>query len=146
VTQQIWPNRSDPLPFLAGWDARLIEAEAKLQAGDYAGMMTIMNALRASPHQLGAISSPVMAALPVPTTKDAAITLYFRETAFWQFSRGTRLPNLRRLVRQYGRPQDQVFPSGQFFKGQTYQSDVNFPVTTGENANPEFTGCIDRNA
>jgi starch-binding outer membrane protein, SusD/RagB family len=146
VTQQIWPNRSDPLPFVAGWDARLIEAEAKLRTDDYAGMMTIMNAVRASPHQLGAITSPVMAALPAPTTKDEAINLYFRETAFWQFSRGTRLPNLRRLVRQYGRPQDQVFPSGQFFKGQTYQSDVNFPVTTGENANPQFKGCIDRNA
>jgi hypothetical protein len=146
VTQQIWPNRSDPLPFLAGWDARLIEAEAKLRADDYAGMMTILNALRASPHQLGAISSPVMAALPTPTTKDAAIDLYFRETAFWQFSRGTRLPNLRRLVRQYGRTQDQVFPSGQFFKGQTYQTDVNFPVVTSENANPNFSGCIDRNA
>jgi starch-binding outer membrane protein, SusD/RagB family len=146
VTQQIWPNRSDPLPFIAGWDARLIEAEAKLRADDYAGMMTIMNALRASPHQLGAITSPVMTPLAVPTTKDAAINLYFRETAFWQFSRGTRLPNLRRLVRQYGRPQDQVFPNGQFFKGQTYQTDVNFPVTTSENANPQFKGCIDRNA
>jgi hypothetical protein len=146
VTQQIWPNRSDPLPFLAGWDARLIEAEAKLQANDIAGMMTILNSLRASPHVLGAITSPAMAALPTPATKDAAISLYFRETAFWQFGRGTRLPNLRRLVRQYGRPQDQVFPSGQFFKGQTYQTDVNFPVTTGENANPNFTGCIDRNA
>jgi starch-binding outer membrane protein, SusD/RagB family len=146
VTQQLWPSRSDPIPFLTGVDARLIEAEAKLQAKDIAGMMTILNALRASPHVLGAISSPVMAALPAPATQDAAINLYFREKAFWQFSRGTRVPDLRRLIRQYGRSQDKVFPSGQFFKGQTYQTDVNFPVTTGENANPNFKSCIDRNA
>jgi hypothetical protein len=146
ITQQIWPNRSDPLPLFSGVDARLIEAEAKLNANDIAGMMTILNAIRAAPQLLGAISSPVMPALATPASKDAAINLYFRETAFWQFSRGTRLPNLRRLVRQYLRSPDQVFPSGQFFKGGTYQNDVNFPVTTGENANPNFTGCLDRSA
>ena len=53
---------------------------------------------------------------------------------------------MRRLIRQYGRTQDNVFPSGQFFKGQTYQTDVNFPVTTSENPNPNYHGCIDRNA
>jgi len=146
VTQQIWPGRSDPVPFLSGVDARLIEAEAKLQANDIAGMMTILNELRATPQLLGAITSPVMAALTAPATKDAATNLYFREKAFWQFGRGYRLPDLRRLVRLYGRPQDKVFPNGQFFKGQTYQQDVNFPVTNGELANPNFNSCIDRNA
>jgi hypothetical protein len=146
VTQQIWPNRSDPLPFLSGVDARLIEAEARLQANDIDGMMTILNALRSAPRTLGAINSGVMTALTRPTTTAAATDLYFREKAFWQFSRGYRLADLRRLVRQYGRPQDQVFPSGQFFKGQTYQTDVNFPVTTSEEANPNFNGCIDRKA
>src|SRR5262245_46128759 len=145
ITQQLWPGRSDPVPFLSGVDARLIEAEAKLQANDIAGMMTTMNALRAAPQLLGAISSPAMAALPTPATKDAATTVYFREKAFWQFSRGYRLADLRRLVRQYGRSQDRVYPNGQFFKGQTYQQDVNFPVTTGELNNPNFSACLDRN-
>ena len=78
----------------------------------------------------------------------AAIDLYFRETAFWQFSRGTRLGNLRRLIRQYGRTQDRVFPTGTFFKNGNppYGTDVNFPVTSDENPNPKFHGCIDRNA
>jgi hypothetical protein len=146
VTQQLWPGRSDPVPFLSGLDARLIEAEGKLQANDIAGMMTILNALRATPQQLGAISSPVMAALTAPAAKEAAIDLYFREKAFWQFSRGYRMADLRRLVRQYQRPQDRVFPNGQFFKGQTYQQDVNFPVTTSELPNPNFSSCLDRNA
>ena len=40
------------------------------------------------------------------------MTLFFREKAFWTFGRGQRLGDERRLVRQYGRTQDQVFPVG----------------------------------
>ena len=60
--------------------------------------------------------------------------------------RHVTLGDLRRLIRQYGRTQDVVFPNGQFFKGGTYGTDVNFPVTTDENPNPKWNGCIDRNA
>jgi hypothetical protein len=49
-------------------------------------------------------------------------------------------------VRQYGRSQDKVFPSGQQYKGVPYGSDVNFPVPDAERPNPQFSGCIDRNA
>lgn len=147
VFQRLW-GRIDPAPIVSGLDARLIEAEVRLKqpTPDIAGMMTIMNALRAAPQNLGAISSPVMTALATPTTADAAITLYFREKAFWTFGRGLRHPDLRRLIRQYGRTQAQVFPMGQFFKGGTYGSDVNFPVTVDEQNNPAFTACLDRNA
>lgn len=146
VTQEIW-GRLEPPYIVSGLDARLIEAEAKLQANDFAGTTAILNALRAAPQVLGpAYTTPVMAALPVPATKDAAIDQFFREKAYWQFSRGFRLNDLRRLVRQYGRTQDKVFPTGTFFKGDTYGTDVNFPVTTDELNNPLFTGCIDRKA
>ena len=88
-----------------------------------------------------------MAALPTPATQAEATSLFFREKALWQFSRGFRLSDLRRLVRQYGRTQDQVFPTGIFFKsGTPYGSDVNFPVTTDEYNNPDFKGCTDRKA
>ena len=56
VSQQIWVNRSDPIPVATGIDARLIEAEAKLNANDIAGMMTILNALRTAPQTLGPLS------------------------------------------------------------------------------------------
>src|SRR5262249_50053404 len=105
-----------------------------------------LNALRAAPQSLGSISSPVMTNLTAPTTKDAALDLYFREKAFWAFSRGQRLGDLRRLIRQYGRPQNRVFPVGSFFKGGNYGTDVNFPVHVDEQNNPEFKGCADRNA
>jgi hypothetical protein len=126
-------------------DARLIEAEAALNAANYAGMATILNALRAAPPVLGPGNTPTaMTALPVPATKDEAINVFFREKALWTFGRGQRLSDLRRLVRQYGRTQDQVFPTGTFFKGGTYGTDVNFPATDDELNNPAFTGCIDR--
>lgn len=138
--------RTDPLPLVNGIDARLYEAEARLQVGDIAGVMTILNALRASPQKIGVFGIPAMTALSTPGTQAEAVTLYFREKAFWNFSRGSRLGDLRRLVRQYGRPQDQVYPTGAFFKGSNYGPDINFPVTTSESPNPNFHGCIDRNA
>ncbi len=63
---------------------------------------------------------------------------FFREKAFWTFGRGQRLPDLRRLVRQYERTEDKVFPTGGYFKGGTYGHDVNLPVPSSEQVNPQF--------
>ena len=146
VVQQMW-GRSDPVNLASGLDARLVEAEAALQADNFTAMMTILNALRAAPPALTATLTPAaMPPLPVPANKTAAVTLFFREKAFWTFGRGQRFGDLRRLVRQYGRPQTQVFPTGAFFKGGTYGTDVNLDVSSLELANPQFTACLDRNA
>jgi hypothetical protein len=143
----IW-GRKDPLPMASGIDARLIEAEAKLNAKDIAGMMTILNGLRAAPQKLGTLAVPTMSALPTPTSQDAATSLFFREKAFWVWGRGQRLSDLRRLMRQYGRPEDQVFPTGIYsYAGTasgTYGHDVNFPIPDPELPNPNFKGCLDR--
>ena len=70
-----------------------------------------------------------------------------RERAFWMFSTGHRLGDLRRLVRQYSRAQAQVFPSGIYPKGGNYGEAMNFPLPLVEQNNPKFqAGCIDRNA
>jgi hypothetical protein len=87
-----------------------------------------------------------MSALATPANTADATTLLFREKAFWTFGRGQRLADLRRLIRQYGRAQDQVFPTGLYFKGGSYGSDVNFPVPSSEAVNPLFHGCLDRKA
>jgi hypothetical protein len=140
--------RTDPTPVWSGLDARLIEAEAKLNASDFAGMMTIMNALRSAPQNLGSVNTPAMSTLATPATKSDAVNLFFREKAFWTYSRGQRLGDLRRLIRLYGRAADgsDTFPSGTFFKGGTYGADVNFPMTVDETNNPNYTKCIDRKA
>jgi len=141
-------DREDPIPLLSGLDARLIEAEAKLQTNDLAGMVTILNALRAAPPKIGNFTPKTMADLAVPTTLSSAVSLYFREKAFWQFGRGERLSDLRRLVRQYGRSQDVVFPVGTFFKnnGFPYGSQVAIPISDQEKTNTNFLGCIDLKA
>jgi hypothetical protein len=110
-TTTLWA-RSTTVAIYNGLDARLIEAEGRLKANDIAGMMAILNALRAAPPKLGEVQPTAMAALPAPATQDAAISLFFREKAFWEFGRGFRLGDLRRQVRQYGRTVNQVFPVG----------------------------------
>ena len=147
VYTSVWGlNRSAPVTLVNGIDARLIEAEAKLQANDIPGMMGILNALRASPQQIGSLNVPVLPALGTPATRDGAIDLLFREAAFWTFGRGQRLGNLRRLIRQYGRKQENVFPDGPFHKGGVHGTDVNFSIPDAEFTNPNYHGCIDRNA
>lgn len=142
----LYKGQFDPLVLASGVDARLYEAEAKLNANDIAGMMTILNALRAAKPTLGVTAIPAMAPLPTPANQSDATSLLFREKAFWTFGRGQRLPDLRRLVRQYGRTDDQVFPTGNYFKGGKYGTDENFPVPSSEQVNPLFTSCLDRKA
>jgi hypothetical protein len=152
VQQNIW-GRSDQLPIYSGIDARLIEAEYQLQLGNIgtgATQMTgILNTLRGTAQELSSsYSTPVMAALPAPATQAAAAALFFREKALWQFGRGYRLPDLRRMILQYaGAPynytQANVYPTGTFFKtGLPYGTHVVFPLTTDEtSANLLATSC-----
>ncbi len=139
-------NQLDPNVLGSGVDARLTEAEARLNANDITGMMTILNALRAAKPTIGNVAIPALAPLAAPADQNSAVSLFFREKAFWQFGRGIRLSDLRRLIRQYKRTQDNVFPTGGFFKGGSYGTDVNIPIPATEQLNPLFHGCLDRNA
>lgn len=127
-----------------GLDARLIEAEVALRAGNTATWLGILNALRAAPPKLGDVEPTVMPALADPGSVDARVSLYFREKAFWTFGRGQRLGDMRRLLRQYGRTEANTFPQGVHYKGGNYGTDVNIPIVTDERNNPNFKGCTDR--
>lgn len=144
-------DRLTPIDVVSGLDARLVEAEAALRGGNRPGWLTIMNALRTGPDRITQVGTVVLAALPpltLPTTDTAAVSLHFREKAFWTFSRGQRLGDLRRLVRQFGRAPQNVYPEGPHYKTLNYGADVVLPVTTDETSgNPELKGkaaCIDR--
>lgn len=142
-------GREDPISLVNGLDARLIEAEAQLNkktAAGFVAMNTILNNLRADPPQYGNLVIDPMPALAVPLTFDAAVDQFFREKAFWQYGRGERFSDMRRLTRQYQRAPDTVWPTGDFFKGGEYGDNVNFPVPDREKSNPNFTGCLDREA
>ena len=129
-----------------GIEARLIEAEARLQGATQAdrdAMFASLNVLRATG------LATAIAALPTsPATQDAAVDMLFKERAFWMWLTGHRLGDMRRLVRQYKRDQANVFPVGAMplRRGESFGTDVNFVVPFAERNNPKFNGCIDRNA
>jgi hypothetical protein len=142
-------SQTTSISIVNGIDARLLEAEAALRANSPAAMIATLNALRAAPQTIGTLTTSPAALPPLtdPGTADGRLTLLFREKALWTFSRGQRLGDMRRLIRQYNKTADQVFPVGTHYRGTTYGADVNLPITTGEsNGNPNFTACLDRNA
>jgi starch-binding outer membrane protein, SusD/RagB family len=118
-------------------EAQLIIAESELQAGAFSAMTQRLDDLRAA---IG------LGGLAVPGDATTAADLLFAERAFWLFATGHRLGDMRRLIRQYGRPAETVFPTGEWFKGNIYGTDVNLPLPLREENNPNVTGCLDRNA
>jgi hypothetical protein len=123
---------SAPEVIADGIEARLIEAEAALKAGNYSGAngtLDILNTLRAGAG---------LTALSAATGTQAQQNQLFSERAYWLFGTAHRLGDLRRLVRQYGRNPETVFPTGDYFKGGEYRTDVNLPVPQEEEANPNF--------
>lgn len=129
----------------SGVEARLIQAEADLQAENFGAMTTKLNALRAEAGALLAAqgmeeidAEESMDPLATPATAAEARELLFEERAFWLLLTGHRLPDLRRLVYQYDLPQEDVYPSGAYHKGGSYGNDVVFPVDFDEVNNPHF--------
>ncbi len=132
-----YPDASASVIVADGIEARLIEAEALLQASNFGGMNTILNDLRAAQD---------LDPLAEPGTLDEAVDQLFSERAFWMFATGHRLGDMRRLIRQYGRTAEEVFPSGIYLKGGSYGNDVNLPMPQEEGNNPNYAGCLDREA
>lgn len=143
-------NRSAPSPVAEGSEARLIEAEAALAANDDATFLVKLNAARAAAATY-ALAPAVAPASPaplttVPATAASKVDLLFQERAYNLFLTSHRLGDMRRLISQYGRGTETVFPTGAYFKGGVYGTDVNFPVPFEEQNNPNFKGCLDRKA
>ncbi|MGH7713019.1 MAG: hypothetical protein ACREOG_17135, partial [Gemmatimonadaceae bacterium] len=151
-------DRLTAIDVASGLDARLIEAEAALRGGNVTEWLNLLNGLRTGANRITQIGTVVISATALPAltdpgaaltgaaATDARVNLLFREKAFWTFSRGQRLGDLRRLVRQFGRTPDNVFPVGTHYKTTAYGDDVNFPIHTDETNNPKFSACLDRNA
>lgn len=137
-----YPARTTPVPIGSGLEAKLIIAEALLDAGNNAAWLDTLNFLRANARTLGFLgpAPDTLLALPDPGTVLGRENLMFRERAFWLFATGHRLGDLRRLLRQYGRLEDGVYPTGTHFKGDQYGNDVNIPVPPEELGNPNYTG------
>jgi hypothetical protein len=158
------PNKypgTDTVLIASGIEARLIKAEAELEANsDDPSWLVTLNTLRTTctdsmtcpvpaPAGTGGVDGlpPLSDPGRVDGTDSARVTLLFRERAYWLFLTAHRQGDLRRLVSRYGRPQESVYPTGPYFGGQgLYGADVTFPIPESESPNPLFHGCLNRKA
>jgi starch-binding outer membrane protein, SusD/RagB family len=136
-----YPSFEASIPLADYLEAQLIVAESELQTSAFSAMTQRLNDLR---------DLAGLAPLPTPGGLDAAVDQLFSERAFWLYATGHRLGDMRRLIRQYGRDPETVFPTGDWFKGGlTYGTDVNLPLPRREQNNPNLpnnpSGCLDRN-
>lgn len=126
-------NGDAPVPLATGIEARLIDAEAALNdSGDW---LATLNGLR---------STVGLAPLSDPGSAAGRVDLMFRERAFWLFATGHRHGDLRRLVRQYQRPAESVFPTGTYADGQPYGSETTFAPDASQRGNPNYVACQNR--
>jgi hypothetical protein len=143
-------DREAELPLATGIEARLIQAEAALQSNP-GQMITILNNLRANVVANMAILAPgwtveagaSLAPLTDPGTDAARRDLLFQERALWLYMTGHRMTDMRRLVANYGVPQNEVYPTGVYYKDDgsgtdVYDADVVFPVDFDEANNPNY--------
>jgi hypothetical protein len=153
-----YPARTTAVILADGVESELIKAEAQFRAGNAAGMLATLNALRANAAVMTARGyTGTLPALTDPGTDVARQNLLFNERAYWLFLTAHRVGDMRRLIRQYGRGAETVFPTGPYSSnGRTsiYGTDTSFPIPIEELNNPDvpkdgptnLKGCIDRNA
>lgn len=139
VRQAKFPNGNITLK-IAGWiEAKMIEAEYLLSIDD-PNWIEPINLARRTVNLPDTVSSDTAA---------VNVNLLFRERAFWQYGHGTRLADMRRLVRQYGREVNKVFPVGTYTRSNSvysYGDAVVFVPDIEEfDKNFNYSGCINRN-
>jgi len=126
-----YPAINSAVPMVTGIEARMIEAEAALQAGDPTTWLAKHNLVRATVTGLAPLTDP--------GTATGRVDLHFRERAFWFYLTAHRLGDLRRLVRQYGRAIESVYPTGAYHKqGLTRGTQATLRVPQVEQNNPNY--------
>jgi hypothetical protein len=151
-----YPERKVNVVLASGAEARYIEAEDRLANGNIQPFLDKLNVVRDAFQTYnqcyplavtaGTCTNPSAALGPLsdPGTAAARIDMLFRERAYTLWITSHRLGDMRRLIYQYGRTQDLVFPNGAFVRGnisRTYGTDVSFPVPVEEKNNPNFQSC-----
>jgi len=127
-----FPALNSPVTLASGIEARLIEAENALKLGNTAGFIATLNAARATKTGLAPLTDPGTAA--------GRVDLLFRERAFWMYFTSHRLGDMRRLIRQYGRATESVFPTGPYVHGGRYGTEVVLVPAQSELNNPNWGG------
>jgi starch-binding outer membrane protein, SusD/RagB family len=136
IVQLLYQTQASPVTLASGIEAQLIIAEHQQRTGG--PWLATLNALRAT--------EPGLPPLVDAGSAAGDVSLLFSERAFWMYLTGHRVGDLRRLIRQYGRNVNAVFPIGTDVNGAPYGPDVNFDISEFEANNPNFHGCLNRSA
>jgi hypothetical protein len=139
-----------------GAEARLIEFEAQLQADNQGARDAVfagLNGLRTNGAPIGGSKGTTLIKVPAmsgsaPTTKADAISQLYSERAYWFWLTGHRLGDMRRLLWQYGRNADDVFPKGPMATATSpipgdYGTSTAVTIPFSERNNPKFSGCLE---
>jgi len=148
-----YSSLASPVVLASAIEASLIRAEVLLpqHGGPGSAWLDTLNALRTdgtfsvsgvdTTYNPGSGNVAGLRLLSDPGSDSGRVTLLFRERAFWLFGYGERLGDMRRLVRQYSRPIESVYPHGPYEGGPgTYGSDVVFRPF-GEQGTAGYSGC-----
>lgn len=129
-----YPDNATPTIVSSGIEARLIRAEVALHNGDPTWIDTV-NVLR---------ESVGLSDLAAPSTEAAQVDVLYQERAFWLYVTGRRLGDLRRLIRNYARGAETVFPTGPYPLGGTYGTATAIPFVFADESfynHNITTGC-----
>jgi hypothetical protein len=134
-----------PITLASAIEASLVRAEGLLAAGNVQAWADTLNTLRTAFSDTILSNHPLGPDSTTSASPQLRTDVMFRERAFWLFLTGHRQGDARRLIRQYGRSANSVFPSGPYWgtPGSSYGSDVTF-IPYLESRNTAYTGCIDR--
>jgi hypothetical protein len=139
--QQKYPQYGSSGILTSAAEARLIEAEYLINAGQPGAALAKLNAAR----QDVAPGMPALGALPAGV--NAQVDTLFAERAYDLWLTGHREGDLRKLVRPtpngYGRDQATEWPTGVYFKNGTYGTNVALMIPRNEDNNPQYSdgGC-----
>lgn len=126
-----YPAQGTDIPLATGIEARLIQAEAALRNDDRATFFAIHNTLR---DRVAGLADLVDAG----QTTAQLVDIHFKERAYWLWLTSHRLGDLRRLIRQYNRSEDAVFPIGPTMQETARGDQVAMLVPFSERNNPNY--------
>jgi hypothetical protein len=127
-------DAGDDVVLASGLEARLIEAEAALADGRRGDFFALHSGLRTAAGMDGLDDTGQSA--------QELVDLHFEERARWLWLTAHRLGDLRRLMRQYGRLEDEVFPIGATVRNNERGDMVTLRVPFTERENPSYDPLV----
>jgi starch-binding outer membrane protein, SusD/RagB family len=140
IVQQKYPGPSATTVVGDYTEGQLIVAEGDIFAGNYAGALAVMNALRTG----SGLTFPAKDALVdlSASTPKAQMLQLLSERAFWMYVTGHRLGDWRRMLRApYNGAPFNFVTSDVYPVGTNISSTLEFPTPTFTSPNPNYKAC-----